>query len=58
MDNHPNRMINKGITKQKPFILSPPIVKAFSIQDYYSIGGKEIAGGGGDKKGIKQWVSA
>jgi hypothetical protein len=25
-------------------------MKAFSIHDYYSIGGKEKAGGGGDKK--------
>ena len=25
-------------------------MKTFSIQDYYSIGGKEKAGGGGDKK--------
>ena len=51
-------MINKGITNQKPFILSPPIVKALSIHAYYSIGGKEKAGGGGDKKEIKQIVSA
>jgi len=33
-------------------------MKTFSIQDYYSIGGKEKSGGGGDKKGIKQRVSA
>jgi len=25
-------------------------MKTFSIQDYYSIGGKEKAGAGGDKK--------
>jgi len=33
-------------------------MKAFSIQDYYSIGGKEKAVGGRDKKRIKQRVSA
>jgi len=33
-------------------------MKTFSIQDYYSIGGKEKAGGDEDKKGIKQRVSA
>jgi hypothetical protein len=33
-------------------------MKTFYIQDYYSIGGKEKAGGGRDKKGIKQSVSA
>jgi hypothetical protein len=33
-------------------------MKALSIHAYYSIGGKGIAGGDGDKKGIKQRVSA
>jgi len=33
-------------------------MKTSSIHAYYSIGGKEKAGGGGDKKGIKQRVSA
>ena len=29
-------------------------MKTFSIQDYYSIGGKEKAGGGGDKKELSR----
>jgi len=32
-------------------------MKTFSIQDYYSIGGKEKAGGGENNKGIKQRMS-